>query len=133
VSPRPIVLLVDDEPVVCAAIERVLVASGLEVVTASTGLAGVADPAVERCALVLCDLVLPDVSGAEVVRELHRRRPALPIVVITGFASTELMSQAADAGALAFLAKPFDDAELLETVRSALGTGDAPSDRKETS
>jgi DNA-binding NtrC family response regulator len=127
------VLLVDDEAVVCAAVERVLESAGLEVAVARDGAAGLAHPAARDCDLVLCDLVLPDVSGADVVRELHRRRPELPIVVITGYASTESMSQAADAGAVSFLAKPFDDGELLETVRCAIAAPDAGSDRKETS
>jgi DNA-binding NtrC family response regulator len=133
VSGAGTLLLVDDEPVVCTAVARVLGAAGFEVVIAPDGTAGLAHPDLDRCALVLCDLVLPDVSGAEVVRELHRRRPELPIIVITGYASTEAMSQAAEAGAVSFLAKPFDDAELLESVRRTLEAPAAGSAGKETS
>lgn len=132
-SGRPLVLVVDDEAVVCAAVERVLGEAGYDVTVADTGQAALSRTASESCALVLCDLVLPDLSGAEVVRELHRRRPDLPIVVITGYAATEAMEQAAAAGAVSFLAKPFDDGELLEAVRRARAGSGAGSEGKEAS
>jgi DNA-binding NtrC family response regulator len=123
--------VVDDEPVVSTAVQRVLASAGYEVATTGRGRAALCHPAAEVCDLVLCDLVLPDVSGNEVVAGLHHRRPGLPIVLITGYASSESMRRAAEAGAVSFLAKPFDPEELLEAVRGALGQSDGSAVGKE--
>jgi two-component system response regulator FixJ len=64
--------------------------------------------------------MLPDRSGMEVLHELARRRPDLPIVLITGYATPDLAVRAEEAGAAAFLAKPFEARELLDCVRRVL-------------
>ena len=115
------VLVIDDEAVVRAAVRRVLEASGLGVATAEDAASGLGHQAIASCRLVLCDLVLPDRSGMEVLREIRRRRPELPVVLITGYATPDHAARARDAGAADFLAKPFDARELLDTVRRALG------------
>ena len=64
--------------------------------------------------------MLPGRSGLEVVRALRAARPGLPIVVITGYATDANAGRALEHGATAFLAKPFDDSELLTLVRQVL-------------
>ena len=113
-------LVIDDEPVVRAAVRRVLEASGLRVVTAADAASGLGHPAIAECRLVICDLMLPDRSGTEVLHELAARRPDLPVVLITGYATPDLAVRAREAGAAAFLAKPFEARELVECVRRAL-------------
>jgi DNA-binding NtrC family response regulator len=115
------VLVIDDEPVVRAAVRRVLEANGLRVATADDGGLGLASPALASCRLVLCDLMLPDRSGMEVLSELARRRPGLPVVIITGYATPDHAARAREAGAADFLAKPFEAKELMDAVRGALG------------
>jgi DNA-binding NtrC family response regulator len=114
------VLVIDDEPVVRAAVRRVLEANGLRVATADDAGSALAHPALARCRLVLVDLMLPDRSGIEVLRELAGRRPGLPVVLITGYATPDHVVRARDAGAAAFLAKPFEANELMDCVRRAL-------------
>ena len=114
------VLVIDDEPVVRKAVRRVLEASGLRVVTAADAASGLGHPAIAECRLVICDLMLPDRSGTEVLRELAARRPGLPVVLITGYATPDLAVRAREAGAAAFLAKPFEARELVDCVRRAL-------------
>jgi DNA-binding NtrC family response regulator len=114
------VLVIDDEPVVRAAVCRVLEAEGLRVATAADAAAGLGHPALAACRLVLCDLMLPDRSGTEVLRELAQRRPDLPVVLITGYATPDHAARAREAGAAAFLAKPFEARELVDCVRSVL-------------
>jgi two-component system chemotaxis response regulator CheY len=114
------VLVIDDEPVVRAAVRRVLEADGLRVATAEDATSGLNHPALPTCRLVVCDLMLPDRSGTEVLRELAVRRPGLPVVLITGFATPDHAIRAQEAGAAAFLAKPFEARELIECVRHAL-------------
>jgi DNA-binding NtrC family response regulator len=113
------VLVIDDEPAVCGAVSRVLEANGLGVATAGDAASGLAHPALATCRLVLCDLMLPDRSGEEVAREILRRRPGLPVIMITGYATPEHAVRAREAGA-DFLAKPFEAGELMDTVRRAV-------------
>jgi DNA-binding NtrC family response regulator len=111
------VLVIDDEPVVRAAVQRVLEAHGLRVDDAASGLAY---PWLSSCRLVLCDLMLPDLSGTEVLHEIHRRHPGLPVVLITGYATPDHAVRAREAGAAAFLAKPFEARELMQCVERVL-------------
>jgi two-component system chemotaxis response regulator CheY len=114
------VLVIDDEPVVREGVRRVLEASGLRVATADDATSGLQHPALAACRLVLCDIMLPDRSGIDVLCELARARPGLPVVLITGYATPDLAERAQEAGAAAFLAKPFEASELTDCVRGVL-------------
>jgi two-component system response regulator PilR (NtrC family) len=114
------VLVIDDEPVVRDVVQLVLGRQGLRVAVVGDGDAALAHPALADCRLVLCDLMLPERSGCEVVAEIRHRRPAVPIAVITGYATPENDARARSAGATHVLAKPFDDDELLQLTRHAL-------------
>ena len=116
------VLVVDDEQVVGESVRLVLGAEGLRVAVALDGAAGLAHPALASCRLVVCDLMLPDRSGLDLVREIRALRPEVALLAITGYATPSHGAQAIEAGATEFLAKPFDDAELLAAVWSVLGT-----------
>ncbi len=125
------VLVIDDEAVVRDGVRRVLEANGLRVATAADAAAGLGHPALAICRLVLCDLMLPDASGLDVVREIARRRPGLPAVVMTGYATPDHAARAQVAGAAGFLAKPFEASELMDSVRQALAPG-APAKEEGT-
>src|SRR5512141_2784108 len=96
------VLIIDDEEVVREGIARVLAAEGLSVATAADAASGLAHPALGDCRGVLCDLMLPDRSGLELMREIRQRRPDLPLIAITGYATREQMELAESAGATSF-------------------------------
>jgi DNA-binding NtrC family response regulator len=131
-SARWDVLVVDDEPVVCDGIRRVLEAHELRVATAATAADALGHPALQSCRLVLVDLMLPESSGLDLLRSLRARRPDLRAIVITGYATQESAIQAAGAGAFAFLPKPFDETELMTQVRHALGPRDATREEERT-
>jgi two-component system response regulator FlrC len=124
------VLVIDDEPVVREALRRVLEAEGLAVAAAGDASAGLDHEAVRECRLVLCDIMLPDRSGHEVLAALRARRPDLPVVLITGYATPDHAARAQEAGAYDFLAKPFEVEELLDVVRRALAVGAAAEERR---
>ncbi len=125
------VLVVDDEAVIRDAVRMILGSEGWNVARAEDATTALAHPGLASCRLVLCDMMLPGQSGLEVVREVRRRRPDVPIVMITGFATAENATRAIEAGATAFLAKPFDDTELLNQVRSVLErTDDAGKEKR---
>jgi DNA-binding NtrC family response regulator len=114
------VLVIDDEAVVRDATRLILGAEGLRVAVAADGDEALAHEALDQCRVVLCDVMLPGRDGFEVVADIRARRPDVPIVVITGYATTAMAARALDSGATAFLAKPFDEVELLEHVRRVL-------------
>ena len=114
------VLVVDDEPVIGEAIRRVLAAHGLRVAVAPDIASARAHPGLARCRMTICDLMLPDGFGSDLVRDLRARRPDLPVVVITGYATAASAVAARQAGAEGFLPKPFDEDELLAVVRRVL-------------
>jgi CheY-like chemotaxis protein len=128
-NPACDVLVVDDEPVVRDAVRLVLGYEGYAVESAPDAEAGLAHPALAACRLLLCDLMLPGQSGLELLRQVRALRPELPIVMITGYATDANAERALAEGATAFLAKPFDDSELLTLVRQVLArTPDAGED-----
>jgi two-component system C4-dicarboxylate transport response regulator DctD len=113
-------LVVDDEPVVRSALARVLEAEGWRTACVGSGAEALAHEALAGCRLVICDLMLPGLPGLELMRAIRSRRPGLPILAITGYATDEVAARSANAGATMFLAKPFDHDELLEKVRHVL-------------
>src|SRR5262245_32771487 len=115
------VLVVDDEAVVRDGVTRVLSSEGLRVAATDTGHSALEHPALASCRLVLCDLMLPDLPGLEVLKALRSARPDLAVVLTTGYATAENVTRALQAGATGFLPKPFDEAELWAAVRHALG------------
>lgn len=126
------VLVVDDEPVVCDGVMRVLASEGLRVASTGDGRSALAHEALHTCRLVLCDLMLPDVPGLEVLKALRSARPDLAIVLITGYATADSTARALEAGATGFLPKPFDEAELWAAVRHALGGAGGPGEEKQS-
>jgi CheY-like chemotaxis protein len=120
------ILVIDDEPTVCAAIEMVLVRAGHEVTTAHEGGAGIAAFAAGAFDLVLVDLFMPGIEGLETIRLLRERRPEVPIVAMSGFMAREerpspdYLNMANKLGANATLAKPFRPQQLLRAVETCL-------------
>jgi FixJ family two-component response regulator len=119
-EPVPTVYVVDDDPDVLKAIERLLESVGLNVATFSSPLQflKVHDRNAPGC-LVL-DLALPGLNGLDVQRELERRASVLPIVFLTGKGDIAASVRAMKHGAADFLTKPVDDTALLAAVHEAL-------------
>jgi two-component system, OmpR family, response regulator len=123
-TPHSDVLVVDDEPVVTDAIRMVLTHAGLTVTTVGDAESALVHPDLDHCRLVICDLMLPGRSGFEALLAMRARRPKLPIVMMTGYATPGHEDQVLAAGATAFLPKPFDETELLTLVRHVLAQAD---------
>lgn len=125
------VLLADDHQLVRAGLEQLLAtAPDMDVVaTAVDGaeavrLAEDTDPHV-----VLMDLVMPGVGGVEATRRIVERCPGAAVVVLTSFSDQERILDALDAGAIGYLLKDVEPAQLLAGVRSA-ARGESPIDPK---
>jgi DNA-binding NarL/FixJ family response regulator len=125
------VLLVDDHQLVRAGLEQLLgAADGIEVVGAASNGEGAVDLAVKtQPDVVLMDLVMPGVGGVEATRRILAAAPTAAIVVLTSFSDQERILDALDAGAVGYLLKDVEPAELLAGVRAA-AKGDSPLDPK---
>jgi FixJ family two-component response regulator len=104
------------------AIKRVLSAAGFDAQTFGSSeellRAGVAPTA----ACLVIDLRLPGRSGFDLIERLAERRSCVPVVLVTAYDEPENREQAAKAGAIAYLAKPFDGKSLIEAVNRAIGS-----------
>lgn len=118
------VLLVDDSDLVRRSVRAVL-ASALTGVTVGEA-AGAAEALVlvdrEPWDVVLLDLSLPDRSGIDTLRDIHRLRPALPVLVMSFHAEAEYAAAARAAGAVGYLAKGSPSAVIASAVQSALSS-----------
>jgi len=116
------VLVIDDEKPLCDLFVDILSRDNYRVQTAqkgAQGLAILADPANEF-GVVFSDVNLPDMTGIEVLKEIKRHKPHLPVVMITGFATKEAAVEAMRLGAYDYLAKPFNVADVSLIVGRAL-------------
>ena len=113
------ILVVDDEPSILAAVMPLLRARGYEVYSATSGQTAL--DAVDRHSpqLVILDLGLPDMEGAEVCRRIREGRN-VPIVVLSARNAESDKVAALDAGADDYVTKPFGPEELLARIRAAL-------------
>jgi adenylate cyclase len=121
VKPTSRILVVDDTPANVRLLEAVLGPRGYEVLTAGSGPEALEAVTTKRPDLMLLDIVMPGMDGYEVCRRL-RATPegaVLPVVMITA-SGNEQKLLALEAGADDFIAKPFDQAELLARVHSLL-------------
>jgi two-component system response regulator PilR (NtrC family) len=113
-------LIVDDEASLRDFLTIVFEEEGWQVETA--GSLGEAHAAVQRHEpdVVLCDLMLPDGSGIDLIRDVRASNPAVLFVMITAHTSTRSAVEALKAGAVDYIAKPFDIDELKIVVRNAV-------------
>ena len=116
------ILSADDHPILREGVGA-LIASQRDmrlVAEASTGREAVEQFRSHRPDITLMDLQMPDMSGIDAIIAIRSEFPDARIIVLTTYAGDDLCRRAMQAGAVAFLGKPFSDDELLQTVRSAL-------------
>jgi DNA-binding response OmpR family regulator len=117
------VLVIDDKDYVRDVARRILESAGHQVLLARTGDEGLAVFRARPADLVLCDIYLPGRSGLEVIPELRRASPRVPVVAMTAGSfdgKFDLPGVAAERGAAATVKKPFTCDELLTVVDMVL-------------
>src|SRR2546430_9082690 len=119
-------LLVEDDASIAEPLMAALRREGHDVEWSSTGANGLASVGPETD-LVLLDLGLPDLDGLEVCRQLRRRLPDLPVLMLTARAEEVDAVVGLDAGADDYVTKPFRLAELMARIRAALRRAPTPA------
>ncbi|HRG99079.1 MAG TPA: sigma-54 dependent transcriptional regulator [Polyangiaceae bacterium] len=116
----PRILVVDDDPDLCAELERMLARRGHDVVARTSAEDALAVALGEEVDLVLTDLRMGRLSGVELCRRVVEQKPDVPVVVLTAFGSVEAAVATTRAGAFDFLTKPFTPAQLDLAIARAL-------------
>jgi two-component system cell cycle response regulator DivK len=113
------VLYVEDNEFNRKIVRQLLVATTYRLLEATDGEQGVATALEAQPDLILMDIQLPKLSGLEATRQLHQdpRTARIPIIVVTSFALSGDDQQALEAGATAYLAKPYSPRQMLELIR----------------
>ena len=114
------ILIVDDEPDMLENCSRILSRQGYACLTAENGRAALAILEREHPDLLLTDLKMPEMDGMALLRHAHEVDPALPVIMITGFASIESAVAAVREGAFDYLPKSFSVDQLRVAVERAL-------------
>jgi len=113
-------LVIDDEQIVLDSVSKILKDENFEVEVTLSGRQGLEQAIQKDYDIVLTDLRMPDIGGMRVLRDAKRAKPALPVVMITGYGSVKSAVQAMKLGAAEYLEKPFSPDALIRTVNSAL-------------
>jgi FixJ family two-component response regulator len=115
-----LVAVVDDDALLRDALRRLLKASGLGAVSFESAENLLNSGRLQEIACLIADVRMPGMSGLELQAKLKAERCPIPIIFITAHGDTKMRIQAMCDGAVEFLTKPFDNAVLIDMVRSAL-------------
>ncbi|MGA2391650.1 MAG: response regulator [Candidatus Sulfotelmatobacter sp.] len=115
-----LVAVVDDDDLLRVALRRLLKASGLAAISFESAEELLNSGRLSEIACLIADVRMPGISGLELQARLKTERCPVPIIFITAHGDAKMRIQAMRDGAVEFLTKPFDNAVLIEMVRSAL-------------
>ena len=115
-----IVFVVDDDDSMRDALAGLIRSAGLDVETFASAREFLARPPAERPSCLVLDVRMPGLSGLDLQREIAAGELAIPIIFITGHGDVPMAVRAMKAGAIDFIAKPFNDQALLDRVQQAI-------------
>ena len=118
-----LIAIVDDDDLMRNALEGLLKAVGLPARAFASAEEFLQSGHKHQTACLIADIRMPGMSGLELQVKLNAERCRIPTIFITAHGDTKMRLQAMRAGAVEFLAKPFDDEVLLQNVRAALENG----------
>lgn len=119
---RELILIVDDEPVICETIKITLETCNYQVLTANNGAEAIAlvTQYQDKVSALLMDIMMPSMDGLTAISAIRRLRPNIAAVAMSGINSIEAVTQAHAQGFHSFLAKPFTAEELFQGLQQAM-------------
>ncbi len=135
-----VILIIDDDDFIRGVLKSVLKKAGYKVLDAADGETGLQHVKQYDPDLVLTDYKMPGISGMDVLQELVRTRPGLPVIMLTAYGDVALTIKAIQAGAYDFIEKPVKNHELIEAIQNGVKASEqskslkqviAPEARKE--
>jgi formate transporter len=112
-------LVIDDEAIVLDSCRKVFSGDGYDVTVTTSPREGLELAEGSRFDVILCDWMMPEFSGMDVLEELEKISPESTVVMISGYPNVVRATEALKRGAMDYIAKPFTPDEILETVRRA--------------
>ena len=122
----PRILVVDDDPMVCATIEVCLTRNGFEVTVADGGETGMRALDASEFDVMLIDVFMPHMRGFESIRMFHERKPDVPVIAMSGYAfanaerAPDFLRMTLALGAAYCLRKPFTPEALLTAIQQCI-------------
>ncbi len=113
-------LIVEDEDTLCESLQRVFIRDGYEVDIADSAESAFKLLENRTYGLIITDIILPGISGIELLTKYRKTNPAQKVIVITAFASLTTAVESIKAGACDFIIKPLMHDEMKKAVRKAL-------------
>jgi DNA-binding NtrC family response regulator len=121
------VLVVDDDPIILESCRRVLEAEGFTVSLATSAAEGLEALEGRAFDLLLADIKMPEVDGLQLLALARKRHPRVPVLLMSGYPTSETVAATMEGGADGFLAKPFTPEELVSAVvRAARPSRESP-------
>ena len=118
---KPAILVVDDDLAICDVLHDALNEHVFDVLVCHTGNEALATIAQQPAiALVLLDMMLPDINGLQVLQQIQRQRPELPVVMLTGLGSESDVVVGLEMGADDYIGKPFNSRVVVARVKAVL-------------
>jgi CheY-like chemotaxis protein/glycine cleavage system H lipoate-binding protein len=119
-DPAPDLLVIDDEEVILEAVAHICSAEGIRTVAARDGATALRSLELHPARLILCDIMMPEMDGFQVLEQIQKKFPETPVIISTGFSTVENAVKSLYAGAIDFIPKPFTADELLSAVNRGL-------------
>ncbi|MEX2554036.1 MAG: response regulator [Actinomycetota bacterium] len=119
-TPKPRVLIAEDEAIIRMDLREILEEEGYEVIEASDGEEAVRLAREVRPELAILDIKMPRKDGLAAAQEISVERIA-PVLILTAYSQRDLVEQAAESGAMGYLVKPFQKHDLLPAIEMAKG------------
>jgi ActR/RegA family two-component response regulator len=113
-------LIIEDEDTLCQSLKRVFMKEGYEVDVAESAETAFDILAAKSYDLIITDIILPGISGIELLARYRKQNPAQKVIIITAYASLETAVESIKAGANDFIIKPLIHDEMKRAVRKVL-------------
>ncbi len=117
---QPEILVIDDEQIVCESCHRILSGENYHVDTNTNPKEAFNQALIKDYDLILLDLRIGGTNGIELLSDLRKKKPDIPVMVITGYPSDTSKEQSNNLGVLYYILKPFQPKEIIEPIRSIL-------------
>jgi two-component system, NtrC family, response regulator HydG len=119
------ILIIDDDVDMCMLLEKLLTRHGYQVIQMHTGVAALKFLENNQPALVICDLLLGDIDGINILKKVKEKNAAMPFLMITAYDDIQISMDAIKRGALDYITKPILPEEILMIVQNALKKDEA--------
>ena len=120
INGKPLILAVDDEENIRNLITYTFEEHNLEVMTAENGKAAITILENNHIDVIITDLLMPTMTGLALIREMKKRKSAIPIIIITAYGNTEMVKEIIAEGVFRLIEKPLDFDILVPIVQDAI-------------